>query len=179
MSPKGQLSEAAVCHRAVIMQTEWVAWWYVFVYLCCLPHCLYIMMMMCHACESEELSLCAYSGRYPFSNSGDIRSVCWWSSVSLAKLIFFSQALSWKRKFHCFMHDSVKAGLCNQLTLEHVVPVRDWLPYRGLSRLQMKAWSQIAPWLKNASKRCEFLRFYYYLYHVCRVWYIFWFATLR
>ena len=24
------------------------------------------------------------------------------------------------------MHDSVKAGLCNQLTLEHVVPVRDW-----------------------------------------------------
>ena len=24
------------------------------------------------------------------------------------------------------MHDSVKACLCNQLTLEHVVPVRDW-----------------------------------------------------
>ena len=24
------------------------------------------------------------------------------------------------------MHDSVKAGLCNQLALEHVVPVRDW-----------------------------------------------------
>ena len=32
---------------------------------------------------------------------------------------------------------------------------------------------------KNSSKRCEFLRFYCYLCHVCRVWYIFWFATLR
>lgn len=32
----------------------------------------------------------AYSGRYPFTNSGDIRSVRWRSSVSSANLILFS-----------------------------------------------------------------------------------------
>ena len=70
--------------------------------------------------------IAAYSGRYPFTNSGDIRSVRWWSSVSLAKLILFSQTLSWKTKFHCFMHDSVQTSLCNKLTLEHIVPVWYW-----------------------------------------------------
>ena len=40
MTAIGQLPEAAVSHRAVVMQTERIARWYVLVYLCCLPHCL-------------------------------------------------------------------------------------------------------------------------------------------
>ena len=40
MTAIGQLPEAAVSHRAVIMQTERIARWYVLVYLCYLLHCL-------------------------------------------------------------------------------------------------------------------------------------------
>ena len=40
MTTIGQLPEAAVSHRAVVMQTERIARWYVLVYLCYLLHCL-------------------------------------------------------------------------------------------------------------------------------------------
>ena len=42
MSAKGQLPKAAVSHRAVIVETEWIACRYVLVYLRSFLHCLYL-----------------------------------------------------------------------------------------------------------------------------------------
>ena len=46
-------------------------------------------------------------------------------SLSAAKLILFPETFAGKLESFRFMHDSVEAGLRNQLALEHVVPVCD------------------------------------------------------
>ena len=58
-------------------------------------------MAYCIYQKTAKSSL-AYSGRYPFTNSGDIRSVRWWPSVSSAKLILFIVLSIYT--IHCFKY---------------------------------------------------------------------------
>ena len=43
---------------------------------------------------AKMVDLFAYSGRYPFTYSGDIRSVRWWSSVSFAFYLYYPKGYS-------------------------------------------------------------------------------------
>ena len=59
------------------------------------------------------------------------------------------------------------------ITIQPASHTEGWVDYRW------EIGVKLLHYWKNSSKRREFLRFYCYLCHVCRVWYIFWFATLR